>query len=162
MNAALWNVVIVYFTLGFRQFSHYFTDIHLALNNDDVPRAREILHEWTGIEAADMPVSEIVRQRIQPIRLEGVGAQQIHEALGDISASDAQPSTLELTCVTPTSATDLQDPSRSAERVNECVDLAGDPLEHGRCLGGVLGRGGIIGPDRVLVGGHAVAPVDLE
>ena len=41
--AFLCNVVIVYFTLGFRQFSHYFTDIHLALNNDDVPRAREIL-----------------------------------------------------------------------------------------------------------------------
>ena len=41
--AFLWNVVIVYFTLGFRQFSHYFTDIHLALNNDDVPRAREVL-----------------------------------------------------------------------------------------------------------------------
>ena len=51
--AFLWNVVIVYFTLGFRQFSHYFTDIHLALNNDDVPRAREILNEWTGIDAVD-------------------------------------------------------------------------------------------------------------
>src|SRR5258705_659374 len=35
----LWNVVLLYFTLGFRQFSHYFTDIHLSLNNDDVPRA---------------------------------------------------------------------------------------------------------------------------
>ncbi|KGC71086.1 cobD/Cbib family protein [Burkholderia mallei] len=46
--AFLWNVVVVYFTLGFRQFSHYFTDIHLALNNDDVPRARDILREWTG------------------------------------------------------------------------------------------------------------------
>ncbi|MCP3723848.1 CobD/CbiB family protein [Paraburkholderia sp. CNPSo 3272] len=62
--AFLWNVVVVYFTLGFRQFSHYFTDIHLALNNDDVPRAREILHEWTGIDAVDMPVSEIVRHTL--------------------------------------------------------------------------------------------------
>jgi cobalamin biosynthesis protein CobD/CbiB len=52
--AFLWNVVIVYFTLGFRQFSHYFTDIHLALNNDDVPRAREILNEWTGLDTVDM------------------------------------------------------------------------------------------------------------
>lgn len=59
--AFLWNVVIVYFTLGFRQFSHYFTDIHLALNNDDVPRAREILFEWTGLDTVDMPVGEIVR-----------------------------------------------------------------------------------------------------
>src|SRR5690349_24332202 len=43
--AFLWNVAVLYFTLGFRQFSHYFTDIHLSLNNDDVPRAREILNE---------------------------------------------------------------------------------------------------------------------
>ncbi|KMQ80682.1 Adenosylcobinamide-phosphate synthase [Candidatus Burkholderia pumila] len=62
--AFLWNVVIVYFTLGFRQFSHYFTDIHLALNNDDMPRAREILTEWTGIDTVDMPISEIVRQTL--------------------------------------------------------------------------------------------------
>jgi adenosylcobinamide-phosphate synthase len=59
--AFAWNVAVVYFTLGFRQFSHYFTDIHLALNNDDVPRAREILQQWTGIDTVDMPVSEIVR-----------------------------------------------------------------------------------------------------
>ncbi|WP_153099724.1 CobD/CbiB family protein [Paraburkholderia hayleyella] len=59
--AFLWNIAVVYFTLGFRQFSHYFTDIHLALNNDDMPRAREILHEWTGLDTVDMPVSEIVR-----------------------------------------------------------------------------------------------------
>ncbi len=62
--AFLWNVVIVYFTLGFRQFSHYFTDIHLALNNDDVPRAREILTEWIGLDTVDMLVSEIVRQTL--------------------------------------------------------------------------------------------------
>jgi adenosylcobinamide-phosphate synthase len=62
--AFLWNVVIVYFTLGFRQFSHYFTDIHLALNNDDVQRAREILQEWTGIDTVDMPVGEIVRHTL--------------------------------------------------------------------------------------------------
>jgi adenosylcobinamide-phosphate synthase len=54
----------VYFTLGFRQFSHYFTDIHLALNNDDVPRAREVLKEWTGLDTIDMPVSEIVRHTL--------------------------------------------------------------------------------------------------
>ena len=62
--AFLWNVAVLYFTLGFRQFSHYFTDIHLALNNDDVPRAREILTQWTGIDTLDMPVSEIVRHTL--------------------------------------------------------------------------------------------------
>ncbi|MCQ4438052.1 hypothetical protein NO135_23900, partial [Clostridioides difficile] len=34
------------------------------LNNDDVPRAREILHEWTGIDTVDMPVGEIVRHTL--------------------------------------------------------------------------------------------------
>lgn len=62
--AFLWNVVVVYLTLGFRQFSHYFTDIHLALNNDDVPRAREILAQWTGLDTVDMPVTEIVRHTL--------------------------------------------------------------------------------------------------
>jgi len=57
-------VAVVYFTLGFRQFSHYFTDIHLALNNDDAPRAREILQQWTGLDTVDMPVSEIVRHTL--------------------------------------------------------------------------------------------------
>ncbi|MGI4856019.1 MAG: CobD/CbiB family protein [Janthinobacterium lividum] len=62
--AFAWNVAVLYFTLGFRQFSHYFTDIHLALNNDDVPLAREILQQWTGADTAEMPVSEIVRHTL--------------------------------------------------------------------------------------------------
>ncbi|MEX3612169.1 MAG: CobD/CbiB family protein [Burkholderia sp.] len=62
--AFVWNVVVVCFTLGFRQFSHYFTDIHLALNDDDVPRAREVLAEWTGLDTVDMPVGEIVRHTL--------------------------------------------------------------------------------------------------
>ncbi len=59
-----WNVLIVYLTLGFRQFSHYFTDIHLALNNDDPNRAREILRQWIGIDTVDMPVQEVVRNTL--------------------------------------------------------------------------------------------------
>lgn len=62
--AFAWNVAVLYFTLGFRQFSHYFTDIHLALNNDDLPLARGLLKQWTGIDAADMPVSEVVRNTL--------------------------------------------------------------------------------------------------
>ncbi|SDV50902.1 CobD/CbiB family protein [Chitinasiproducens palmae] len=63
--AFAWNVVVLYFTLGFRQFSHYFTDIHLALNADDVGQAREILAEWTGMTTDDMPVEEIVRHTLR-------------------------------------------------------------------------------------------------
>ena len=35
-------------TMGFRQFSHYYTDIQLALRMQDLPRARQLLGEWRG------------------------------------------------------------------------------------------------------------------
>lgn len=60
-----WNVLLLYLTLGFRQFSHYFTDIHEALNRDDPATARAVLHEWTGLDTVDMPVSEIVRHTLE-------------------------------------------------------------------------------------------------
>jgi adenosylcobinamide-phosphate synthase len=63
--AFLWNVVMVYLTLGFRQFSHYFTDIHEALRRDDVTTARLILNEWSGLDTTDMPVNEIVRHTLE-------------------------------------------------------------------------------------------------
>jgi adenosylcobinamide-phosphate synthase len=38
--AFAWNVLIVYLTLGFRHYSHYFTSIQMALNaGDEPPRA---------------------------------------------------------------------------------------------------------------------------
>src|SRR5262245_11087960 len=57
-------------------------------------------------------IGEIVGQRVQPICLEAVCAQQIHKALGDIGAAHAQPSTLEHTGVSSSAAADLQDPTR--------------------------------------------------
>jgi hypothetical protein len=85
-------------------------------------------------------VREIIGQRVEPICLEPVCAQQIHEALGYICAPDAQPETLENTRVSPAPAADLQDPTRSTERVHERFDLPCDPSGHRRCLGGVLSR----------------------
>ncbi|MBK1679454.1 CobD/CbiB family protein [Rhodocyclus tenuis] len=51
--AWLWNVGVLYLTLGFRQFSHYFTDIQLALRMGDLPHARQLLGEWRGSPADD-------------------------------------------------------------------------------------------------------------
>ena len=56
---------MVYLTLGFRQFSHYFTDIHEALRSDDVVTARLLLNEWSGRDTTDMPVNEIVRHTLE-------------------------------------------------------------------------------------------------
>jgi adenosylcobinamide-phosphate synthase len=63
--AFTWNAVILYATLGFRQFSHYFTDIRVALETADEPRARVLLAQWQQVEVNDLPRSEIVRHVIE-------------------------------------------------------------------------------------------------
>lgn len=60
-----WNVLVLYLTMGFRQFSHHFTDIHLALRMGDLPRARQLLGEWRGRSAEDLSSSEIARLAIE-------------------------------------------------------------------------------------------------
>ncbi|MEI8324460.1 MAG: CobD/CbiB family protein [Betaproteobacteria bacterium] len=63
--AVLWNVAVLYVTLGFRQFSHHFTDIRDALDAGDEARARELLAGWQQVNAADLPKREIVRHVIE-------------------------------------------------------------------------------------------------
>jgi cobalamin biosynthesis protein CobD/CbiB len=46
----VFNVLALYLTMGFRQFSHFYTDIQMALRLDDVERARALLSEWRGEE----------------------------------------------------------------------------------------------------------------
>lgn len=57
----VWNVAILYLTLGFRQFSHYYTDIHLALRMGETERARALLGEWRGRSADGLNATEIAR-----------------------------------------------------------------------------------------------------
>ena len=63
--AFAWNVGILYVTLGFRQFSHYFTDIRDALDDGDEDTARALLAEWRQVDASELPRSEIVRHVIE-------------------------------------------------------------------------------------------------
>lgn len=60
--ALAWNVLVLYWTLGFRQFSHHFTEIRDALEAGDEELARKLLAQWMRIDASDLPRSEIVRQ----------------------------------------------------------------------------------------------------
>ena len=62
--AVIWNVAVLYLTLGFRQFSHHFTDIRDALDAGDEDAARSLLAQWMQIDVSDLPRSEIVRQVI--------------------------------------------------------------------------------------------------
>ncbi len=59
--AFAWNVLIVYMTLGFRHYSHYFTSIQLALSAGDEVTARTLLAEWIKQETTGMDVTEISR-----------------------------------------------------------------------------------------------------
>jgi len=60
-----WNLAVLYATLGFRQVSHHFTDIHLALRLGELDRARQLLAEWRGRSAEQLGSSEIARLAIE-------------------------------------------------------------------------------------------------
>jgi adenosylcobinamide-phosphate synthase len=63
--AFAWNVLIVYLTLGFRHYSHYFTSIQLALNSGDEAGARTLLAEWARIDTVGMEAPEIIRIAVE-------------------------------------------------------------------------------------------------
>ncbi len=63
--AVVWNVVVLYATLGFRQFSHHFTEIRDALESADEDRARALLADWQQVAVGGLRRSEIVRQVIE-------------------------------------------------------------------------------------------------
>jgi adenosylcobinamide-phosphate synthase len=55
------SVVVLYLTMGFRQFSHHFTNIQLALRSGELDRARKLLAEWRGISGDKLGSNEIAR-----------------------------------------------------------------------------------------------------
>jgi len=59
------NVLVLYLTMGFRQFSHYFTDIHQALRDGDLDGARSLLTQWRGIHSHELNAEEIARVTIE-------------------------------------------------------------------------------------------------
>lgn len=63
--ALAWNILVVYLTLGFRHYSHYFTSIQLALNSGDENTARTLLAEWTKQDTTTMSVNEISRVAVE-------------------------------------------------------------------------------------------------
>jgi len=60
-----WNVLMLYLTMGFRQFSHFYTDIQLALRMGDLQRARELLAEWRGRPTEQLSSSDVARLAIE-------------------------------------------------------------------------------------------------
>jgi adenosylcobinamide-phosphate synthase len=56
---------MLYLTLGFRQFSHYFTDIRDALEQGQEERARELLAQWRHLDASELPRHELLRHVLE-------------------------------------------------------------------------------------------------
>ena len=50
--ALAFNVAVLYLTLGFRQFSHHFTALQLAVKSGDIEQARAELDAWRGASFA--------------------------------------------------------------------------------------------------------------
>lgn len=63
--AFLWNVAVLYVALGFRQFSHFYTDVMLALRASDLARAREVLSSWRGVSSHELTTNEAARIAIE-------------------------------------------------------------------------------------------------
>jgi cobalamin biosynthesis protein CobD/CbiB len=63
--ALAFNVLALYLTLGYRQFSHYFTDLQLAIRAGDVERARELIGAWRGEAAQLRSREEVIRLAIE-------------------------------------------------------------------------------------------------
>jgi adenosylcobinamide-phosphate synthase len=63
--ALAWAVAVLYLTLGFRHFSHFYTDIRDALERGDEIAARRLLAEWRHVDASELPRDELLRQVIE-------------------------------------------------------------------------------------------------
>ncbi|MCA0175294.1 MAG: CobD/CbiB family protein [Proteobacteria bacterium] len=63
--ALAFSVLVLYLTLGFRQFSHYFTDIRQALERGEEDDARTLLTQWLHLDASELPRTELLRHVIE-------------------------------------------------------------------------------------------------
>ena len=63
--ALVFDIAVLYLTLGFRQFSHYFTGIQLAVRAGDLERARSLLDAWRGASGVVYTREELIRLSIE-------------------------------------------------------------------------------------------------
>jgi len=61
----LWNIAVLYLTMGFRRFSHYFTEIMQALRNGRPAVGSDYLHQWSGEAAGEFDANEVARVAIE-------------------------------------------------------------------------------------------------
>lgn len=63
--ALAWSVAVLYVAMGFRRFSHCFTEIAQALREQNINTARDVLGRWRGVPADELQAAEISRVSIE-------------------------------------------------------------------------------------------------
>jgi len=63
--ALAWDIVLLYLLMGFRRFSHAYTDVVAALKAGDVPVARRALAAWRGSVATDLSATDVAKLAIE-------------------------------------------------------------------------------------------------
>lgn len=65
LAAFLLAVAVLYFAMGFRQFSHHFTRIRLALEAGELDTARQLFQRWSGRDSSRLGSAELARLAIE-------------------------------------------------------------------------------------------------
>ena len=60
-----WNIAVLYFLMGFRRFSHAFTDVRDALAAGNLGAARRALAAWRGAEVGELASTDIAKLAIE-------------------------------------------------------------------------------------------------
>ncbi|HRK37907.1 MAG TPA: cobalamin biosynthesis protein [Burkholderiaceae bacterium] len=60
----VWSVAMLYVTLGFRQFSHHFTEVRGALERGDDDAVRQSLADWRRVPVQAIAPGDLLRQII--------------------------------------------------------------------------------------------------
>jgi adenosylcobinamide-phosphate synthase len=63
--ALAFDVALLYLTIGFRQFSHFFTGIREALDRNDESAARQQLGDWLHLDTSELPRTELLRHVLE-------------------------------------------------------------------------------------------------
>ena len=61
----VWNIAALYLLMGFRRFSHAYTDVQQALKAGDLNAARRALGAWRGGATADLSTGDIAKLAIE-------------------------------------------------------------------------------------------------
>ncbi|GAA5168888.1 CobD/CbiB family protein [Viridibacterium curvum] len=65
LAAFVFNIAVLYYTMGFRHVSHFFTRVHAALREGDLTAARSLIGEWRGQLHDQSSTQEITRLALE-------------------------------------------------------------------------------------------------